>query len=205
MMEALREEETINYAKISGLVSKLLETMANQFHAQLSSENREASYKITMLDSHEIPDIQIQDYLYRIISMSKSMYRDIIIALVYADRLINDEVISGISYHNMHRLIAISLMTSSKFYDDVHYSNKTWAAILGLRLQELNEMEVHFLEALGYDINVSLESMQAWAQAVACFADEKPAQERDQQLTKADYDAINQAGAEMSDPIMESM
>lgn len=205
MMEALREEETINYAKVSGLVSKLLETMATQFHAQLSSENREASYKITMLDSHEIPDIQIQDYLYRIISMSKSMYRDIIIALVYADRLINDEVISGISYHNMHRLIAISLMTSSKFYDDVHYSNKTWAAILGLRLQELNEMEVHFLEALGYDINVSLESMQAWAQAVACFADEKPAQERDQQLTKADYDAINQAGAEMSDPIMESM
>jgi len=178
MMETLQEEETINYAKVSDIVSKLLETMAAQFHAQLNSYNLASSYKVTILDSYEIPDILIKDYLYRITSMSRCLYRDIIVALVYADQLITNEIISGISFHNVHRLMAITLMVSTKFYDDVHYSNKAWASILGLKLQELNEMEILFLEALNFELNVNLDAMKRWADAIALFADENPEQER---------------------------
>lgn len=109
--------------------------------------------------------------------MSKCIYRDVIVALVYADKLINSEVISGISFYNVHRLIAICLMESAKFFDDIHYSNKFWAHITGLSLQELNTIESQFLEALGYDLNIPLDAMQQWSQAVASFADENPAQE----------------------------
>lgn len=190
MMETLNaEEETINYAKVSDLVSRLLDAMATQFHAQLSRENLQECYKITMLDSHEIPDISIKDYLYRIVTMSRCMYRDLIVALVYADKLINSEVISGISYHNVHRLMAVSMMLSTKFYEDVHFSNKSWASISGLSLQELNMIEVQFLEALGYDLNISLEAMQHWSQAVSSFADENLVQERERHFSNISTDS----------------
>jgi hypothetical protein len=178
MMETLNNEETIDYARVSDSVSKLLETMATQFHSQLSNDTNQAGYKITILDSNNIPDISIRDYLYRVASMSKCIYRDVIVALVYADKLINLEVISGISFYNIHRLMAICLMISAKFFDDTHYSNKFWAQISGLSLQELNSIETQFLEALGYDLNITLEAMHQWAEAVASFADENTVQER---------------------------
>ena len=66
MMETLSNEETINYARVSDSVSKLLETMASQLHSQLGSNPNQSGYKITILDSNSIPDISIRDYLYRV-------------------------------------------------------------------------------------------------------------------------------------------
>ena len=184
MMETLNAEETINYSRVSMQVSNLLEAMATQFHHQLSqSDSNSSNIAITVFDSYEVPDISVKDYIYRIASMSKCMYRDVIVSLVYVDRLINLEYVAGISYHNIHRLMAVCLMVSTKFYDDVHYSNKDWAMISGLSLQELNTIENQFLKALGYDLNIPLETIQQWANAVASFADENLAQQRERQTT----------------------
>lgn len=176
MMETFFEEETISYARVSGTVSKLLEAMATQFHYQLSC-TPQMQYTVTVYDSHTVPDIQLADYLYRITSMSKCIYRDFVTALVYVDKLINNEVISGISFHNVHRLLALSIMTSTKFYDDMPYSNKAWSKILGIPLRELNNAEIHFLQSLNYDLNVDIETMQAWANDIARFSEEIPVQQ----------------------------
>lgn len=59
MMESFISEETISHAKIvSGTVSKLLETMATQFHAQLRA-NQEMQYKVTVFDLRTVPDIKL--------------------------------------------------------------------------------------------------------------------------------------------------
>jgi len=58
-METFCHEETIGNAKIvSGTVSKLLESMATQFHANMSS-NKEIQYKVTVFDLRTVPDIQL--------------------------------------------------------------------------------------------------------------------------------------------------
>lgn len=174
MMENFCQEETIRNAKIvSGTVSNLLESMATQFHNQMSS-NPQLVYKVTVFDLNTVPDIQLSDYIFRMMTMSKCIYRDLIAALIYIDNLINKGVISGISYHNMHRLLAFSIMTSMKFFDDVHYSNASWSKIAGIPLRELNNVEIEFLQALNFDLNIPIETMQVWSESIAQFADENP-------------------------------
>ena len=179
MMETFsQEEETIRSANyVSGTVSNILEAMATQYHQMLGA-NPDMHYKVTVFDLHQVPDIQLRDYLFRIMSMSKCTYRDLIAALVYVETLINTGVISGISFHNMHRLVALSIMTSTKFYDDVHYSNRSWSKIVGIPLRELNDAETEFLRALNFDINIRLEVLDMWANMISNFAESTPVQER---------------------------
>lgn len=186
MMDTFFEEETINYAQVSNSVSKLLNTMAYQFHSQLVNETQKAEYKVTVFDSHSVPDIQLVDYLYRIVTMSRWMQRDVIVALIYADKLINLEVISGISFHNVHRLMAVSLMMSMKFFEDQPYSNKNWTKIVGIPLKELNSLELYFLQALNYDLNVTLEQLHGWAAAISSFTDESPVSETEAESTTSE-------------------
>lgn len=204
MMETFYEEETINYARVSGTVSKLLETMAAQFHAQLSS-NQSLQYIVTVYDSHTIPDIQLADYLFRITSLSKCTPRDLIGALVYIDKLINCGAISGISFHNVHRLLAVAIMTSSKFFDDMPYSNKTWSKIVGISLRELNYAESIFLQSINFEVNIELGALQGWSDAVTRFAEDNPVQERQSyQEINSDMDQnsseSNITAVECSDP-----
>lgn len=114
--------------------------------------------------------------------MSKCAYRDLLAALVYVDTLINGGVISGISFHNMHRLVALSIMTSTKFFDDVHYSNASWSKIVGIPLRELNSAEVVFLQSLDFHVNIQAETLQMWSEWISRFADENPAMERDSSI-----------------------
>ncbi len=179
MMESFISEETISNAKIvSGTVSKLLEAMATQFHTQLRA-NKDIQYKVTVFDLRTVPDIKLWDYIFRIMTMSKWAYRDLIAALVYVDTLINSGIIGGISFHNMHRLVALSIMTSTKFFDDVHYSNASWSKIVGIPLRELNNAEIVFLQSLDFHVNIQGETLQMWSEWISRFADENPALERD--------------------------
>ena len=112
-------------------------------------------------------------------TMSKCIYRDLIAALVYVDTLINSGVISGISFNNIHRLVALSMMTSTKFFDDVHYSNASWSKIVGIPLRELNSAEITFLQSLNFDVNIKFQTLQTWSEWITRFADENPNQERE--------------------------
>lgn len=200
-METFYEEETINYARVSGTVSKLLEAMASQFHFQMSN-NSEMQYKVTVFDSHTVPDIKLSDYLSRITSMAKCTFRDVIASLVFIDKLINYEAISGISFYNIHRLLAVSLMLSTKFFEDLPYSNKKWSKIVGLSLRELNLAEREFLQALNFDMNIELETLQGWSEAVANFETESPVNER-QESCELNYQ-VDQNCSEMDTAPMEA-
>jgi len=178
-MESFICEETISNAKtVSGTVSKILESMATQYHTQLRA-NQDIQYKVTVFDLRTVPDIKLWDYILRIMNMSKCVYRDLLAALVYVDTLINNGAIGGISFHNVHRLVALSIMISTKFFDDVHYSNASWSKIVGIPLRELNNAEMIFLQSLGYNVNIQGETLHMWSEWISRFADENPIQERD--------------------------
>lgn len=199
-METFWQEDTIRNAKVvSGTVSKLLEAMATQFHSQMSS-NKDMKYKVTVFDLHTVPDIQLWDYIFRIMLKSKCCYRDLIVALVYIDKLINTEVISGISFHNIHKLLALSIMASTKFYDDVHFPNVYWSKFVGIPLRELNNAEIIFLQSLKFELNINYEIMLTWSESIARFADENPVQmddsevqqlERENQINSVSTQGIN--------------
>lgn len=194
-METFFEEETINYAIVSKSVSQLLEAMATQLHEQLSSDRTSIQYIVSEYDSHTVPDIRLCDYLHRIASLSKCANRDFISALVYVDRLISNGVISRISFHNVHRLVGVSIMISTKFYEDQPYTNKSWAKILGISLRELNSIEVSFLSAIQFNLKIDLSDLNAWVDSVLRFSSVAS----DQRTDPTTNDNTDQNSSELAD------
>ena len=55
---------------------------------------------------------------------------------------------------NIHRLILVSVMISSKFCDDLYFSNQYWAKIGGISNDEINALEVEMLTLLEYKLHL---------------------------------------------------
>jgi hypothetical protein len=61
----------------------------------------------------------------------------------------------SISRLNIHRLLVTAVMIAAKFFDDVYYSNGYYARVGGVRLKEMNLLEVRFLDLLQWRLFVS--------------------------------------------------
>lgn len=104
-----------------------------------------------------IPPITVEQYLSRILSISGASVDILISALVHIDSLVTRGEVPAISPYNVHRLLATSLLVTSKFGSDVHYNNRAWSFISGMELAEVNRLEEAFLKALGFKMMVREE------------------------------------------------
>jgi hypothetical protein len=55
---------------------------------------------------------------------------------------------------SIHRLLLVSILCSSKFFDDLFYNNSHYAKIGGVALKELNVLEVEFLALVAFDLHI---------------------------------------------------
>ncbi|KAI9721145.1 MAG: hypothetical protein M1828_005251 [Chrysothrix sp. TS-e1954] len=67
------------------------------------------------------------------------------------------------------RLLTVALMLGNKFLDDNTYTNKTWAEVSGISVQEIHVMEVEFLSHMKYDLYTSAENWQQWHRQLGTF------------------------------------
>lgn len=61
-----------------------------------------------------------------------------------------------------YRLLTVALMLGNKFLDDNTYTNKTWAEVSGISVQEVHIMEVEFLSNMRYSLFTSKEKWDEW-------------------------------------------
>jgi len=67
------------------------------------------------------------------------------LALVYIDRIIQNNPNFIVSSLNLHRLLITGVMLAAKFYDDQYYNNAYFGKVGGVPCDELNSLEVEFL------------------------------------------------------------
>ncbi|KAL8857523.1 MAG: hypothetical protein Q9178_005851 [Gyalolechia marmorata] len=60
------------------------------------------------------------------------------------------------------RLFTVALMLGNKFLDDNTYTNKTWAEVSGISVQEIHIMEVEFLSNMRYTLYASEVEWKNW-------------------------------------------
>ncbi|KAI8992674.1 hypothetical protein BDB01DRAFT_779257 [Pilobolus umbonatus] len=63
-----------------------------------------------------------------------------------------------------YRLFTVALMLANKFLDDNTFTNKTWSDVSGMKIHDLNIMEIEFLEALDYNLFVREHEYGIWKQ-----------------------------------------
>lgn len=76
--------------------------------------------------------------------------RCLVLSLIYLERIKEEVMNFTLTIHNVHRLFCIMMLLAAKFTEDNWVSNKYWATISGISLQELNELEDKFCFQSGF-------------------------------------------------------
>ncbi|THC92996.1 hypothetical protein EYZ11_007530 [Aspergillus tanneri] len=118
-----------------------------------------------------IPSAGFQKWVTNILSTTQVSHNVILLALLFVYRL--KKFNSGVrgKKGSEYRLVTIALMLGNKFLDDNTYTNKTWAEVSGISVQEIHIMEVEFLSNVRYNLFVSEEEWTQWHVKLGLFAD----------------------------------
>lgn len=55
--------------------------------------------------------------------------------------------------NQIYRLLTVALILGSKFLDDNTFINRSWSDVTGIRVSELNELEMEWLSLIGFDLH----------------------------------------------------
>jgi len=140
-------EETSRY--FIHIIANILEDIVLETEKSINSDRLKCSCSI--FNASKLPNISIEQYLYRLMSLSKCEEGSIINALILIDNLCdkNDIFLTRMNYH---RILLISVVISVKYTEDIFYSNLFYSKIGGIKLQELNDLEIQFLKLINFRI-----------------------------------------------------
>ncbi|KAH9460639.1 hypothetical protein MJO28_003657 [Puccinia striiformis f. sp. tritici] len=81
--------------------------------------------------------------------------------------LLRDPILSG------RKMFLAALMIASKYLNDRNYSNRAWAKIAGLPIEEVNANERVFITLIGYRTHVDLDGFDVWSFRLQKLMNEK--------------------------------
>ncbi|KAJ3109451.1 hypothetical protein HDU97_006696 [Phlyctochytrium planicorne] len=115
-------------------------------------------------------------FIREILRRSRTSFSTLQLALLYIVRLRNQLSTKGAkiaekegSSARTHaslcgrRMFLSALIVAAKYLQDRNYSNKAWAKISGLTLEEINQNEFEFLSIIDYDLYVSHKTYTTWS------------------------------------------
>ncbi|KAL3494726.1 hypothetical protein BJX62DRAFT_26743 [Aspergillus germanicus] len=123
------------------------------------------------LSSEAIPTLGFQKWVSSILSTTQVSQNVILLALLFVYRLKKFNPGVRGKKGSEYRLMTIALMLGNKFLDDNTYTNKTWAEVSRISVQEIHVMEVEFLSNLRYNLYASKKEWAEWHVKLGLFAD----------------------------------
>ena len=106
------------------------------------------------------PNINLLDYLRRILKYLKIEYSTLIIAMIYIDRICKEKVF--LNEYNIHRIMLISIYMAYTYNEDCIYDNKYLALVSGLNRSEMVLLEEDFLDLIEFKLFVSDEIFEQY-------------------------------------------
>lgn len=149
---------------LTGARARVIVDAVVRLLAELAAEPGE-SFHVTYFDSVITPEEPLVAYAARIFDHMRCSAECFPLALIYINRYL-EAAEERLSATNVHRLLVTSVRLATKFFDDEHRSNRTCAALGGIRTSELNELESRFLKIVGWSVYVSQEECEECMEAL---------------------------------------
>jgi energy-converting hydrogenase Eha subunit C len=129
------------------------------------------------------------DYLERIMRYGRCSPSCAVVGLIYLQRVKTRIPGACLTSRNLQRLLLVALLLANKFLDDLYFSNKHWAKIGGLTLQEVNALELSVLRTLDWRMAVTREDYLAYLEELGCGP---PAAAADAEAWAADLERLRE-------------
>ncbi|KAF1962188.1 hypothetical protein CC80DRAFT_156428 [Byssothecium circinans] len=109
-----------------------------------------------------IPTAGFRKWVATILTTTQVAQNVILLALLFIYRLkLTNPSVKG-KPGSEYRLLTVALMLGNKFLDDNTYTNKTWAEVSGISVQEVHIMEVEFLSNMRYSLFTPQNKWEEW-------------------------------------------
>ncbi|KAM9992952.1 hypothetical protein ACTFIY_010390 [Dictyostelium cf. discoideum] len=139
----------------------------------------------------EVPKISITEYLTRLVKFSPCSKECFIMIIVYIDRIISKTNFI-INSFNIHRLLITAIMVASKYIDDIFYNNEYYSHIGGVTRDELNRLEISFLNLLQFDLSCPLPDYLDYFSKLDSFVSKLRRQNKKDSVIKIHHHSVNQ-------------
>jgi hypothetical protein len=100
--------------------------------------------------------ISIEDYIDRLAKYLHLKDWVFVVSAIYIRRYL-EKTNDNFTLKNAYRIILVSTLLASKYFNDFSYSNKYWSKIGGISVQELNQLEISMLFTIDWKIHVDEE------------------------------------------------
>ncbi|KAJ4305847.1 hypothetical protein N0V90_001379 [Kalmusia sp. IMI 367209] len=119
-------------------------------------------FPIQPLSPDALPTTGFRKWVTTILTTTQVAQNVILLALLFIYRLkLTNPTVKG-KPGSEYRLLTVALMLGNKFLDDNTYTNKTWAEVSGISVQEVHVMEVEFLSNMRYSLFTSQKKWDEW-------------------------------------------
>jgi hypothetical protein len=132
------------------------------------NDDRKRASNLRDFESHLKCSLTASAYLSRMIRYGACSPSCAVVGLVYLQRLKTKEPTACVTSHNLQRLVLVAVMLANKYLDDLYYSNKHWAKIGGITVQELNHLEATALHLLDWKMHVTREEYLEYLEGLGC-------------------------------------
>ena len=132
------------------------------------NDDRKRASNLRDFESHLKCSLTASAYLSRMIRYGACSPSCAVIGLMYLQRLKTKEPTACVTSYNLQRLVLVAIMLANKYLDDLYYSNKHWAKIGGITVQELNHLEATALHLLDWKMHVTREEYLDYLEGLGC-------------------------------------
>ncbi|KII86254.1 hypothetical protein PLICRDRAFT_31192 [Plicaturopsis crispa FD-325 SS-3] len=105
---------------------------------------------------------EFSHFMQKLLETTQVSQSVIVLSLHYIYRLKEGNYLRCGQPGSEFRIAVAALMMANKFLDDNTYTNKTWSEVSGIKLEEINKMEMEFLAGVQYQLYVDKASYDAW-------------------------------------------
>ena len=119
---------------------------------------------INHIISKKIPNLSIYDLITQIFEIFIHP-ENVDMIVLYTINILNSLKTKGIylNYLTSHRLILIIIMLSTKLGLDDCHSNLSWSKVFGLKLNDINQLEITIIKLFNFDLFVIITPEKSMA------------------------------------------
>jgi len=154
------------------IISDILDKLTNKSNEQIEKEKKEDEngeiilLNTTMIEmeifyTNKKPSVPVKKFLERVVKYCQPEPSTFITSLIYLDNILL-KTKTKLNYMNSYKLFYTCFVLSMKFNEDRHNSNKFYAKVCGVNINDFLLMEYRALKYLDFSLFIQTETYELY-------------------------------------------
>ena len=109
----------------------------------------------------KIPSISLNEYVHRLVKLTKMEISSLILSIIYIDRFC-DRFNYILNMYNIYKIILVTCLISIKYNEDNYFDTQKYSEIAGISVSELNKLEEKMFVLLDFNLYVESDFYQQY-------------------------------------------